>query len=136
MHSDVASRAVSGDLKTKQEATRDRWWTLISLILMAAPDGQQGSRSVVHLTNRKQAIVCLGRRSPRAGLTGYGGRGGRAQGRVAGLAFMDFGAVAVQAQPVVKGLLSGTPSVRPSATAFMGAAFFQVPPPPPPPPRA
>mmetsp|Transcript_17828 Transcript_17828/g.53724 ORF Transcript_17828/g.53724 Transcript_17828/m.53724 type:complete len:813 (+) Transcript_17828:225-2663(+) len=47
------------------------------------------------------------------------------QGRVAGLAFMDFGAVEVQAQPVVKGLLSGTPSVRPSATAFMGAAFFQ-----------
>ncbi len=52
-------------------------------------------------------------------------RGGT-QGRVAGLAFMDFGAVAVQAQPVVKGLLSGTLSVRPSATAFMGAAFFQV----------
>lgn len=47
------------------------------------------------------------------------------QGRVSGLAFMDFGSIPVDAQQLVKSMLSGIPSVRPSASAFLGASFFQ-----------
>ena len=48
------------------------------------------------------------------------------QARVAGLAFMDLSPVNVGFQTVLKQMLSGTASIRPSATAFQGATYFQV----------
>ena len=40
---------------------------------------------------------------------------------------MDLAPVAVGMQPVVRAMLSATPSVRPSATTFQGSPYFQVP---------
>lgn len=48
------------------------------------------------------------------------------QARVAGLALMDLSPVNVGFQSVMRQLLSGTASIRPSATAFQGATYFQV----------
>lgn len=48
------------------------------------------------------------------------------QARLAGLAFMDLSPVNVGVQAVLKQMLSGTASARPSATAFQGATYFQV----------
>jgi hypothetical protein len=48
------------------------------------------------------------------------------QARVAGLALMDLSPVNFGFQAVLKQMLSGTASIRPSATAFQGATYFQV----------
>ena len=48
------------------------------------------------------------------------------QARIAGLALMDLSPVNVGFQTVLKQVLSGTASIRPSATAFQGATYFQA----------
>jgi len=48
------------------------------------------------------------------------------QARVSGLALMDLSPVNVGFQSVLRQLLSGTASIRPSAGAFQGATYFQV----------